>query len=335
MRMQLKRATILSHTMLLLVGVGAGYAFTTINTLDPSQLGTQSNNEFRSLTGRGHAYTNPLLACTDIPAAITIGERKELESKVHAYIDENVSKGTITEASVYYRDLNNGPWFGIHEDSLFDPASLFKVPLAMSFLWLENEGSDVLNEQIQFKSPQGITVGFFPPEVTLEEGKIYTVWDLIENMIVYSDNEASVILSQYLGTDERNKLYEDLGLSVLNSKQEFTVDVRTYASFFRLLYNATYIGLQNSEWMLEALSKSPFKGGIVAGVPQNTRVAHKFGEHFSDSNGERIFQLHDCGIVYAPEKPYMLCVMTRGKDMTKLPDFIAEVSRMVYRDVVW
>ncbi len=331
--MKILRKLLSSRAIVFVVGIGAGSLLTSLWILHTPQRVTQ-NNEFRALTGRGHEFTNPLLSCADIPETISVGERKELESKVRAYIDENKSNGTVIEASVYYRDLNNGPWFGISEEATFDPASLFKVPLAMSFFWLSNEGSDILNEQIQFKAPQGVTVGFFPPQVTLEEGKIYTVLELIENMIVHSDNEASLILSQYVGIDERNQLYKDLGLTLLRDNQEYTVDVHTYASFFRLLYNSTYIDLQNSEWMLKALSRSPFRGGIVAGLPENTRAAHKFGEHFRDVDGEKVFQLHDCGIVYAPEKPYVLCVMTRGKDMQKLSNLIADISRMVYKDVI-
>jgi hypothetical protein len=44
-------------------------------------------------------------------------------------------------------------------------------------------------------------------------------------------------------------------------------------------------------------------------------------------------QLHDCGIVYYPHKPYLLCVMTRGKSSDDNSKMIAEISKLVYREV--
>jgi beta-lactamase class A len=68
---------------------------------------------------------------------------------------------------------------------------------------------------------------------------------------------------------------------------------------------------------------------LVAGVPGNIEVAHKFGERtFQGAVNER--QLHDCGIIYAAEKTYMLCVMTRGNDFNALSNVIKEISAEVY-----
>jgi hypothetical protein len=42
-------------------------------------------------------------------------------------------------------------------------------------------------------------------------------------------------------------------------------------------------------------------------------------------------QLHDCGIVYLPGKPYLLCIMTRGQDFTNLTSTVKEISALVYQ----
>jgi hypothetical protein len=107
--------------------------------------------------------------------------------------------------------------------------------------------------------------------------------------------------------------------------------VYTYASFFRVLYNASYLGKQLSEWALATLAQSEFREGIVAGVPPAVPVAHKFGEHKDVATGE--VQLHDCGIVYVPEHPYLLCVMTRGASFEHLDDAIASTSRLIFAQV--
>ncbi len=81
---------------------------------------------------------------------------------------------------------------------------------------------------------------------------------------------------------------------------------------------------------LELLTKTAFNDGLRAGVPENIEVAHKFGERILPNN---IQQLHDCGIVYIPNKPYLLCIMTRGKDMHTLQGVIEEISSSVYAEV--
>jgi beta-lactamase class A len=68
----------------------------------------------------------------------------------------------------------------------------------------------------------------------------------------------------------------------------------------------------------------------VAGVPAGISVANKFGER-ELADGTR--QLHDCGIVYHPERPYVLCVMTKGASFEQLSRTVADVSQLVYREI--
>ena len=84
-----------------------------------------------------------------------------------------------------------------------------------------------------------------------------------------------------------------------------------------------------SEKALEYLSKSDFKYGLVASLPANIVVAHKFG--FWAENGVRL--LHDCGIVYYPNNPYLLCVMTSAPDKEGYDPTISELSRFIYQEV--
>jgi hypothetical protein len=109
------------------------------------------------------------------------------------------------------------------------------------------------------------------------------------------------------------------------------LSVQTYASFFRILYNATYLGREHSEWALTLLAASTWRDGLVGGVPAGVEVAHKFGEKSDPRDGT--VQLHDCGIVYHPANPYLLCVMSSGPDFAVLDDAIVAVSRLVWQEV--
>ena len=57
-----------------------------------------------------------------------------------------------------------------------------------------------------------------------------------------------------------------------------------------------------------------------------------FGEHTQQySDGNVLFSdLHDCGIIYHPEHPYFLCVMTQGPSIEMLEGVIARISEKVF-----
>lgn len=280
------------------------------------------------------SFTNPLLECAELPESISIGERKGLEAEINGLIDRYKSEGKATQVAVYFRDLNNGPWFGINETERFYPASLLKVPLAMSYYFFAQTNPDILTQEIAFKGPRGTTIAYFPPTKHIEEGNTYTIEELILLMLEQSDNDAAVILDQFAGRERTGEVYRDLGVDPGTVDAIYSIDVRTYASFFRILYNATYIGRVFSERMLETMSRSSFEQGIVAGVPSNIRVAQKFGEKIlaPDSTGKPLYQLHNCGIVYA-EIPYTLCIMTQGYALEELADIIKNTSATVFAAV--
>jgi beta-lactamase class A len=109
------------------------------------------------------------------------------------------------------------------------------------------------------------------------------------------------------------------------------VSPRAYASFFRRLYNATFLTRELSERALDILSKTDFADGLRAGVPADVVVAHKFGERGIYEDGRVVgVELHDCGIVYAPAGPYLICVMTGGSDEKTLEAIICEISARVW-----
>ena len=63
-------------------------------------------------------------------------------------------------------------------------------------------------------------------------------------------------------------------------------------------------------------------------------VAHKFGERgIIGQDGIEQKQLHDCGIIYYPNHPYILCVMTRGYKLAELEEIVRTVSKNIYQEV--
>jgi hypothetical protein len=45
-------------------------------------------------------------------------------------------------------------------------------------------------------------------------------------------------------------------------------------------------------------------------------------------------QLHESAIIYVKDKPYLLTVMTKGKDNKTLSKLIGEISSTVYKNMI-
>lgn len=88
-----------------------------------------------------------------------------------------------------------------------------------------------------------------------------------------------------------------------------------------------------SEKALKYLAQSDFKAGLVAGVALNIPVAHKFGEYILLHGNSEIKQLHDCGIIYYPQSPYLLCIMSCANSFEFLDETIRDISRAVFEEV--
>ncbi len=274
----------------------------------------------------GYSFTSPLLEC--FSAKSDAPENYKLQRKIENLITKKIANIEITEASVYFRDLANGPWIGINENEKFTPASLLKVPIMISYYTLAEKDPMILEKKIKvLKDYSNQTLPNIKPEKMVEPEKEYSTQELINAMIIESDNLAANTLLSNLPEDVLNKTFADLGLNLPTlEKPENYMTVKDYSSFFRVLYNASYLDRNYSEKALKLLSKTKYNEGLIAGLPVNTKVAHKFGERKNIG----IDQLHDCGIIYKENKDYLLCVMTRGNDFNKLSETIKELSKLVY-----
>jgi beta-lactamase class A len=315
--------------VLFLVGLFAGMTFSGEDKPSlPAALTSRSELSETRVSGT-FKFISPLLECDNsLPGGRT--SIKNMEVALKAYVASVSHTEQVEHVSVYYRDLYNGPWMGIDIAHPFSPASLLKVPVMIAALKKVEEDRSLLKRKFKFDA--SVPADYVDPNIldeVIQFGHSYTYEDLIHRMVVNSDNNAKNVLVGVLGDDAIFNVWRDLGVAVPDaSAPEDFLTVREYSSFFRILYNATYLNKEMSELALEILSRSHFDYGLQAGLPAGIVLSNKFGERgFSDSNKK---QLHDCGIVYAKNSPYMLCVMTKGSDWSAQSNVIGEVSRIVY-----
>lgn len=246
---------------------------------------------------------------------------------------EKIQKKYPQKTYIYFNYLNNSAWIGLGERDTFYAASTIKVPLAMATLKAVEEGKLKMSDIYALESfDLDINFGNLYKE---GEGKEISVEDLTKIMLEQSDNTAMFAIIEILGRvgidapfdDVYNKMGWDF--AILGEKPTYEeINLKTLSNMFLSLYNATYLNWENSEKILSFLSQSPFNDKIVAGVPKDIKVSHKIGVAVEKGT------FSDCGIVYAPNRNYLLCLGSAGGNEDQAKKFMEEVSESVYKFVI-
>ena len=279
----------------------------------------------------GYKYINPVLLCnTNNNQAYN--EDTTLSKALIKYT-EGVSENDI---SVYFLSLLSGKWASVNENETFSPASMLKVPTMVETLKYAELHPEILSKQVYYDgSFDDNKVEYFKPQKTIQSGWYYSVDNLLTSIITYSDNNALRLLHDTIALSSFQNLYKDLKIDIPANSIDF-MSAKTYSLFLRVLYNSTYLTRESSEKALKLMTTSDFPQGLKSGVPSFIDIANKFGERqvFTPNGTLTQRELHDCGIVYAPDNPYVLCVMTRGQNFDSLISSIKNISALVYNQVV-
>ena len=323
---------ILLVILFFVIGFAAGYF---LNFYKENSVLT---NDFKHLhpirlNSNFYKFINPLLSYV-IPSADQNARFSKLKNKISDVINSEKKNG-LNKASVYLSDLNQGRWIGINENDQYPPASMFKVVVMIAYLKGAEQTPGLLDRQFIYTKDINDLVKSTPldDETSLKVGSSYTVSELINKMIIDSDNGAKDLLMNNANPDFFQNLFNILGIKSYNPDADLLISPKQYSLFFRIIYNATFLSSDASEKALELLSKTTFNDGLVAGVPAGTTVSHKFGLYaVSKNNNVADIELHDCGIVYYKTNPYFLCIMTDGNSLSELESVIKNISSVVYKD---
>lgn len=271
---------------------------------------------------------NPLIGCR-LPSN-SFGEFNPAKEAVSLFIAGEKKQKHIDSMSVYFSDLNIGAWFGIGEDENFALASMLKVPVMMAYFKQAQSDPSVLHKKLILEKGElipNVTQNIKPGQ-TIEFNKPYTVEELIRRMIVYSDKLADELLLINVDDAALRNVYKTLGLQCPDDRRcEVESSVKTVSEMLRILYNATYLNDEFSEKALGLMTQSEYRSELVAGLPRLLKVAHKYGERGYAGTD---MVLSDCGIVYYPNHPYVLCVMAHGTDKERIGQSIRLTSQIIF-----
>jgi beta-lactamase class A len=289
-----------------------------------------------------NTFIYPLLSY-NLNKALPFLEDHTLEASLDAQVQSALENTDVKSVSIYTRNLLNNQWAGVNEDIKYHPASLMKVLIMMAYYRQQQADGNSMQKLLTYTKDvngQASVLDVSLPS-NLVIGRSYTVHQLIENMVETSDNGAKTLLVDNINEKVLTQIMTDLNIGTPDQNPDYVISPREYTAFLRILYNATYLTEADSEEALSIMAKSTFKDGISAGLPSSVLIAQKYGESIDANTNDanlNTMQLSDCGIVYAKNYPYVLCVMTKAQGSDRqteamLSGIIKNVSQTIYQYV--
>lgn len=238
--------------------------------------------------------------------------------------------GTVAVAAMH---LPTGRQLEREARRSFPSASVIKVPI-LAALFAEAEAG-----RLAWQEPVSLTeAAKVPGSGVLRElhaGTELTLEDLARLMIVVSDNTATNLLIDRIGTAIVNDYLAGLGYEITRLGRrmyDFAARHRGFenrcaagemTALLTRLERRELVSAEASEAMLAIMRRQACVSKIPRLLPRDTPVANKTGEitHVS----------HDVGLIYAPGGPIALAVLTEGaRDRVAGEDAIGRIARAVY-----
>ena len=208
--------------------------------------------------------------------------------------------------SIYYEQINSGSNISVNKDLHLFPASLSKLAQAIIVAKKVEESIFSWDKKIKILK-EDLSSGSGTLYQRVSEGSEISVEELVKELLVNSDNTAQNVFRRFLSVTDYLNFQDLTGLQDLYNENGF-ISAKEYTRLLRVLYTSIYLEPENSEKILEYMSAATFKDYLSQGIPSEVKFAHKYGENVEYN----IFA--DSGIVYIPDRPYMLTVIIKGKD---------------------
>jgi beta-lactamase class A len=249
-------------------------------------------------------------------------------------------------AGVVVLDSHTGEFLSIRGEEPFPSASVIKVPILFEVMYRVEEGGWDLDDPVTMleldRAPGAGILQHLSAPFSL------TVRDAALLMTALSDNTGTNLLLEKLGPRSVGNRMASLGLPESRvfrkvfgnpadsfdpaGSEQWGFGVTTPMDQARLLawiHRGDAVSPEASREMLRMLRAQFYREGLPRHLPPDVGVAHKTGSISAAR--------HDCGIVFGPEREYVLCVMTRENQDTRYTAdneaeaLIAELSALAFQ----
>lgn len=256
-----------------------------------------------------------------------ISKNQKTETKTEdntKYIDESISKeieeylkeNEIDHDEVSYciTDLKHNIKYSMNENEEFVAASTYKLPLAMLYYDKVNDGTYTLDSTFIYQANMHEDDGMISSRYGI--GSEISLEELLDCMILYSDNDAAHILYENLGGWES---YKEAMRKYTDSVSEnyYTEDNITTSNTMNDVVTYLYTHKKDYKDLIENMKKAEPDKYLDKDIQQN--MPQKYGSYDYAQNS--------VGFVET-KNPYSIVVLTSLGD--KGEDVMAKINSIVY-----
>jgi beta-lactamase class A len=227
----------------------------------------------------------------------------------------------------FFEYLPTGTSIGINEKVDFHAASLFKVPVVMAYFHMKERTR--LNDDPVIILTQDMMDTDFGELYKRGVGYPLNASEAVRLALVDSDNTAVKALTTLIEKEDFEAVYQGLDIDLHINDEGALLSAKSYSSILKALYFSAVLSKDSSHKILEHLTKTKFPDKLEAGVPRHIPVAHKIGDFLSNDG---VTGFRDCGIVYAPRRPYILCMFSVSDEETARVR-MQSISKIIYEYV--
>ena len=234
---------------------------------------------------------------------------------------------------IYLRDLKHDRTWTYHADDLFPSASLIKVPIMCAVFEKIREGDLTLGTRLVLRRRERFggsgTLKWYP------DRSKFTVRELLEHLMVESDNTAMKMLIDAIGFGFLQEQFQKIGLTYTQihpsglslaagkvATENYTT-AHEMAGLLEKIHDGVMVDRFSSEMMVELMKKKKPRRRLAQNLPVGWEIAHK--------TGLLRRACHDVAIVTSPDGEFIIAVLTgQNRDYKRAKAFIAKVGRTVY-----
>jgi len=237
--------------------------------------------------------------------------------------------GTV---SVAVRNIEKAADYAINDGIVMSAASVIKLPMLVEAMRRVAEGSLTLDSlcPIPDERTRGSGVVRY-----LHNGVTLTLGDLLQLMMIVSDNTAANIVIDLLGPENVNSTMLGMGYANTRLRRKMMdwraiergldnlCTAREIADLLVRIARGQCIHANYDQMMVDILRGQQDASKLGLFLPDGVKLGNK--------TGAREGIMHDCGIVSTDRFSYAICVLTKGaKSSGDASIAIGRISRLVY-----
>jgi beta-lactamase class A len=260
-------------------------------------------------------------------------------------LTEQIRKVTETAGGTWgisLHDLDTNETWEVNGQELFYSASVIKIPIMIAVFAASHRKEIFLSKSLTLKRED--MVGGSGVLQHMTPGTQVTIYDLITLMIIQSDNTATNILIDLVGTEaiqqtmikiglEESKFYHKMMTQDVRREGLNEITAHEMTDMLKKLVTGKIISVHSCEQMIDIMKKQQIRNSLPAKIPEpdepvigtlkQWEIANKTG------NVSRI--RHDIGVFYVGKRTFIASVLTKGIDDLESPEVIGKIGFEIYK----